>query len=583
MLPKNMKKTILLVAAAAAFGTGAAPSLIVVRQEEHLELNREKFKAILDIHRRYPGSCDEFWMSDRDFFRTFADLTNHLEATEACRADFERAGVKIAFQQGFNLGHWYNGDIETFRAAYPKGAEIFSYDRDGKECEGFLCPRSPEVLDRERKYVELVVKTLRPASYWIDDDLRLSFCKSEACYCERCLRAFNAKYGLKLTREELVKRIYSNEDREPLRAKWSAFNAESLAGYMKAAREGAERAGGKVLLGQESIWPEMTYSGRDYFPQLRALANGGKHEVGIRAGAGWYQEDSPRGMVEKALSVAREAERCRTAGFVTTVCYEEENYQRIVLNKSPGAIVTEAALGLASGCDTISLYFNDERIPEPIEEYERFAKAVAAARPYYEALSAAAKRTRLAGLSRFVGSAVDERRNFDFRDRSELPWALAGIPISVMEAEYPLWYVNETSRREMTAADKEKLAKGTVVELPRMRLDRPTQAERLQLLDAIDRATKGAFPVRVDACRPLRVLPRVNAAGELDCVTLLNCSIGETDELKVRIRRPVGAKAVWMQPGKAPVALKHEVGEKEGVLTLPSIAGWQIGTVFFGK
>lgn len=141
---------------------GAGPSLIVVRQEEHLELNREKFKAILDIHRRYPGSCDEFWMSDRDFFRTFADLTNHLEATEACRADFERAGVKIAFQQGFNLGHWYNGDIETFRAAYPKGAEIFSYDRDGKVCEGFLCPRSPEVLDRERKYVELVVKTLAP-------------------------------------------------------------------------------------------------------------------------------------------------------------------------------------------------------------------------------------------------------------------------------------------------------------------------------------------------------------------------------------------------------------------------------------
>ena len=577
-----MKKTMMIMAVLMALGATAAPSLIVVRQEEHLELNREKFKAILDIHRRHPGSCDEFWMSDRDFFRTFSDLTNHLAATEACRADFERAGVKIAFQQGYNLGHWYNGDIETFRAAYPKGAEIFVYDRDGRECEGFLCPRSPEVLERERKYVELVVRTIRPASYWIDDDLRLSFGeKPDGCYCARCIAAFNAKYGLKLTREELVKRIYSDEDREPLRAKWSAFNAESLAGYMAAAREGADRAGGKVLLGQESIWPELTYSGRDYFPRLRALSDGGRHEVGIRAGAGWWKEDSPRGMVEKALSVAREAERCRTAGFVTTVCYEEENFQRIVLNKSPGAIVTEAALGLASGCDTISLYFNDERIPEPIEEYERFAKHVAAARPYYEALAAASKRTRLAGLSRFVGSAADERRGFDFRDGSELPWALAGIPISVMEAEYPLWYVNETSRREMTPADQEKLAKGTVVELPRRRLDRPTQAERQQLLEAIDRATQGTFPVRVDACRPLRVLPRVNAAGELDCVTLLNCSIGETDELKVRIRRPVGAKAVWMQPGKAPVALKYEAGEKEGVLTVPSIAGWQIGTVFF--
>jgi hypothetical protein len=45
-----------------------------------------------------------------------------------------------------------------------------------------------------------------------------------------------------------------------------------------------------------------------------------------------------------------------------------------VLHKSPNAIVTEAALALASGCDTVSFYWADGEKPERIEDYERFVK-----------------------------------------------------------------------------------------------------------------------------------------------------------------------------------------------------------------
>ena len=94
-------------------------------------------------------------------------------------------------------------------------------------------------------------------------------------------------------------------------------------------------------------------------------------------------------MIRKSLSVAREAERCRDCGgLVGTVCYEEDNYPWRVLHKSPGAIMTEGALALASGCDSLSLYWYSHAAPEPIEEYDRFLRTLSKARPYFERLAA---------------------------------------------------------------------------------------------------------------------------------------------------------------------------------------------------
>ena len=243
-------------------------------------------------------------------------------------------------------------------------------------------------------------------------------------------------------------------------------------------------------------------------------------------------------------------------------------------------MVVESALGLASGCDSISLYWNDERFPEPIEEYERFAKSVAEARPYFEALAAVSRRTRLAGLSRFVGSAAAQRAVYDIRDGSENVWAVSGIPISVMEAGFPLWYVNDRSRAEMGEGDERRL-EGHIVKMPQLKLTYPTQAERLQVLNEIDRVTGGKFPVRIDACRPLRILPRVDAEERLVSVTLLNCSVGETGELKVRVRGPNGGTAWWQTPKGPRQKLAVAASGAEKIVTVPSIPGWQIGTVFF--
>ncbi|MBQ3810756.1 MAG: hypothetical protein II839_08075, partial [Kiritimatiellae bacterium] len=112
----------------------------------------------------------------------------------------------------------------------------------------------------------------------------------------------------------------------------------------------------------------------------------------------------------------------------------------------------------------------------------------------------------------------------------------------------------------------------------------PLASRRAKLLDDLDRATGGAFPVRVDACRALRVLPRIRDDGRLDSVTILNLSIGGTDELAVRVRRPV-SRAASVQDATmaapAPIDCTPGAGPDEAVVTLPGLAGWQIATIFF--
>jgi hypothetical protein len=114
----------------------------------------------------------------------------------------------------------------------------------------------------------------------------------------------------------------------------------------------------------------------------------------------------------------------------------------------------------------------------------------------------------------------------------------------------------------------------------------PLASRRTKLLDDLDVATGGRFPVRIDVCRPLRILPRVRPDGRLDSVTILNCSIGDTDALTVRIRRPVSLSGCLcdVKGGETPFRLapfgRRPVAD-EGCVEILNISGWGIVTLFF--
>ena len=585
-----MKTLLSLALSAAALALHAAPGevpsaekwpFVVIRHTSAINDSPETFARLIDCHRRHRGACDEFWFS--------AGGRSVPSAAAGQCAKFARfrplcdeVGIALSYQQGLTLGHGEAHDGKPKPDEQPLPEDAWQVDRNGKRIH-ILCPRSPEVTAYERAFAKAVIGAANPASYWLDDDLRLGIHKPNGCFCDRCIAAFNAKTGGNWTRGTLTSKLFSKAVREPVRAAWSAFNAESLALYAATVRQAADELKSPCRLAYQSVWADMTYTASSYRPLLEALAGKERKSVGIRPGAGFYTESEPRGMMKKCLSVAREAERCRAyGGIVASVCYEQETYPRHVLHKSPGAIMTECALALASGCDSLSLYWYSHAAPEPIAEYDRFLKTLAAARPYFERLAASTRRTHLGGVARFVGSAALETADFDLRDPVDFDLACAGIPVTVAEADAKVWYVTEKSRREMTGADKATLAKGAAVDVANMG-KYPLASRRKKLLDDIDAVTGGAFPVRIDTCRPLRILPRVRADGSLDSVTILNLSIGDTDELKVRVRKPASDDASWQDAQHAPSRLNMERGRaaNEQVVTIPNLTAWQIGTIFF--
>ena len=554
---------------------------VVIRHTSAINNSPETFGRLIDCHRRHRGASDEFWFSAGGR-GTPAAVARDCAAFARFRPLCDEMGIALSYQQGLTLGHReaHDGKPKPDEQKFPDDA--WQVDQNGRKIH-ILCPRSPAVIEYERVFAKAVIGAANPASYWLDDDLRLGICKPNGCFCDRCLAAFNAKTGGQWTRETLTAKLFSKAAREPVRAAWCAFNAESLAVYAAAVRQATDELKSPCRLAYQSVWADMTYTASSYRPLLEALAGKERKPVGIRPGAGFYTEAEPRGMVKKCLSVAREAERCRRYGdLVASICYEQETCPRHVLHKSPGAIMTECALALASGCDSLSLYWYSHSAPEPVEEYDRFLKTLAEARPYFERLAASTRRTHLGGVARFVGSVALETADFDLRDPADFDLACAGIPVTVMEADAKVWYVTEKSCREMTDADKATLAKGAVVDVADMG-KYPLASRRTKLLDDLDAATGGAFPVRIDACRPLRILPRVREDGTLDSVTILNLSIGDTGELKVRIRRPVAARAVWQDAQHVPVPLAVERGAaaNEQIVTIPNMTAWQIGTIFF--
>ena len=629
--------------------------LIVIRHPATLNANPGKIRQILETHLRHPGACDEFWFATGSR-KTIPDLERECESFAQFRPLCEKAGIILSYQQGLTLGHSANHDGMPRPGEQVFPADAWQVGPDGAPIP-FLCPRSPFVLDYEHAYAKTVLRVARPDSYWLDDDLRLGICKPNGCFCDRCIAAFNAKTGGRWTREELAKWLFDKSvAHEPLRAQWSDFNAESLAVYAAEVRKAADELGSPCRLAYQSVWADCLYPASNYRPLLEALSGAERKPVGIRPGASFYNEAEPRGMVRKCLSVAREAERCRGyGGLVATVCYEQETYTRRMLHKSPGSILTECALALASGCDSLSLYWFPAEEPMPVGEYDRFLSALSRARPYFERLAASTRRTRLGGVARFVGSAAAETPDFDLRDETDFDLACAGIPVTVAGPGACAWYLTDKSRREMTGAEAEAFSdlgaarstppcgcaatplseggngddcgcvatlllkggrsrceppsekgdapqgqggvlraadtpSGTTSPVPFVFVDvsdmgqYPLASRRTKLLDDLDAATGGAFPVRVDECRPLRILPRVREDGRLDSVTLLNLSIGGTDEIHVRVRRPVSRSVLLQTTAMTeaePVACMAGATADEIVVDLRDIGPWQVVTLFF--
>ncbi|MGI5869388.1 MAG: hypothetical protein ACOX9C_08100 [Kiritimatiellia bacterium] len=605
---------------------------ILLRQMSSAHHDADFLRILFETLDEHPGTVDEIWFCSNARRGTDeamqAEIAPLQRIAEACR----KRGIRFALQQGVTLGHAMTGDLAAAgEATFPDDA--WCVLNDGGLARGLFCPNSPVARDFLQKEAELFMAALRPASYWPDDDFRLGYSKPEGCFCPRCLARFREFLASAdsacqapgvpppADREDLVARLYgegADAATAALRRDWTTFVADSLGACAAAFRRAADATNPDCLLGIQAVSSRDVYNGADgLLPVLKVFSGSEGRPVGIRPGSEYYSDVTPTDMLGKCVDVAREAARVRRAGVVGPICYEAENYPHVSSLKTPGAQMTECALALFSGCDSLAIYWHDSTKREPDENYRFYMDAVAAHRPFFETIRDATAGTSLAGIALHRGA--DRYRGETWRvlpRDAELPFQRNALPVAVQEAAPEVLAFTKETVEELAQEEIPIVFSGPVL----MDADAVHRlVERFPRFASLDEAASGAFDVRTvptefggavviapdfyawttarraavldaldgAAAKPLAVrlltggfavavLGRIDEKGRTKSAFLLNLSIGPTPRLRLALRNPASADFVLERPLQPP-AVCDVVSRTPGeiVLDLPPLAPWQ--------
>lgn len=399
---------------------------------------------------RHPGLIDEIWFGGSSIDGisvTESKVRQNLPYRDRCR----KLGIRFSYQQGITLNHRSDGcDHADF------SDDAWVVDEDGVLHKGILCPRSPEAYEYNFKTAQTVMTLMQPDSYWPDDDDRLLKQDRLFCCCDRCIAAFNERYHHQYTREELKALLKSADPvvARNTRQEWTAFNRESIALFTKVFRDAADRFLPDCRLGLQTILSDIVYDGEDFRLALEALSGEKREKVGIRPGAGYYQDTVPHEMFRKSLSILKESSRSSQYGFVGQICAEVENWPHTSAIKNPDGQMAESSLYLASGADSLALYWGSDQNSEDPGVWAFYFERLFAWKPFFESIRKAFAGTFSCGAAMYRGR---NRLGVDSwiceYNEGETRLIRNAVPVSRMESAPEVYALNGVSAETVTAED----------------------------------------------------------------------------------------------------------------------------------
>ena len=458
-----MIANLVLVAALAA---GEWP-FAILRSYGSYGNNRVFTERAFAAQERHPGLIEEIWFGGCDGFQPPEECARQVEETVLpVKARCEQLGIAFSYQQGCTLNH---GPDDEEHPGYPD--DCWVVDSDGKRRTGLFCCTSPFAKEHSKNVAKAILAKLQPVSYWPDDDLRLfkmDWSRPCICFCDRCLKMFNARTGNSFDRVSLLREL--NGGSAEVRRAWCAFNGEVLGEYARVYREAVDEASPKTRLGIQIALSGNCYDGESWKTVLKAFA-GKDGQAGIRPGGLYYTDQNPREMIEKTLMVAREAARSSRLPETAQICYETENWPHIGAHKSPGGMMAECALALASGCDSLALYWGADQDGESEESYDFWFDTVAKWKPFLLSVRDAFRGTWLGGVACYHGEGHAATKEWINHEEPAVA-KIAGnaVPMTVTEAEPDCWYLSELGVRTLTTNDLSRVfGKAVIMDLERFR------------------------------------------------------------------------------------------------------------------
>ncbi len=583
---------------------------------------------LMDALAQYEGLFDDAWLCMETATIVMDDHRASAENMAIAAAKLRAVGIEPSMQ-GISIGHSDVFELQSSKfnpTEWGAAKGIF-----GSQCTGIHCPRQEEFLNYISEAYELYARACTPRVVWIDDDLRLTnhFPARAICYCNDCLAEFNALHGSSWTRETLVAALDTGHGDNPIRRQWIAFSQESLTMVAAAIARGVHRGSPDSKVGlQHTGFHRELLEGHDWNPILDSIEVVTGQPATSRPGHGFYNDHAPRGMIEKGYDIARQVHRLDPN--IEEIACEIEGYMHWATGKSPHGLCVESMFYLAAGSTQLS-YAIICSAAEPMEWYaDNYFKALARWRKLYEEYTDFNMGTRLGGVDPYISPDMVKRQSPDFgwittAGGGDVATSIAplGIPYAPESDAAVAYVVDAPSAWGIPAQEFEELLSvqgvifdeaswevvksrqldhlftpvetpgelgattcysskhgGRVAVIPAFSQN-ISNAQRLEILGAMDWASNHRLPVIVESMAQALVMPRVDADGALRSVMLLNCSISEQMQptrLRLRGCEINGkSKLVWHSVGKRDKVLPAQREGDDVVVDIPPLAGWYAG------
>lgn len=342
---------------------------------------------------------------------------------------FRALGLSVGLNQHTTLLTIYEKPGQSLNEPWQRMQDI-----NGKTCLSY-CAADVRMQGYVHKLYVLLAQT-GPDFIWMDDDVRLSdlILIQRGCFCNFCLETFSRETGKSWTRETLKAALNGGTfvERLALRKQWLVHNRGYFEKLYALIRSAVDAVNPAIQLG--CMNGDRPYDGWGYEEITAALAGKNKLPVKWRPGAGFYSDETPAEVLDKAHTLGRITALLPES--ITEVQSENEHFPGQSQQKSVALFAVEVGAYIAAGCTGCALNFLSAGAPLG-EDRPKFAR-VQSHRKFYDRLVGTFGRSPCEGLwlartqdhfaSQFPeGDWLEGRRN-DEGDIREL--AQIGLPVA---------------------------------------------------------------------------------------------------------------------------------------------------------
>ncbi len=391
-----------LVPATGSSGAGEkSPVKLSFRIGSPQWLSDEQWGRLLDLLGAHRAACEELSLFTHEAMGWFGDVDEMTrDATlmaqrirEAHAAGYRSVGINVLCTLGHGdpVGEWS-----------PEFVLPRVVGHDGQQATHCPCPNSAPFREHIKAKYQLFARA-KPDFIWVDDDVRESHHGvTYPCFCPRCLE----KFGHGSDRAALVRQM-NDPAMSDLRRAWVEFNAATIESVCRDVGDAVRAVDPSIQLGLMTIGSSHSTHGAHAIGRWSAALGAVKG----RPGHGFYSDETPRGIYNKALDVGRQVRDY--APTVTDIQYELEDYPYVALDKADRTALNEVYLALMMGCNGAAFNVLKGAATGTLEDHQGLVKAIAAERPAWEALAAHVADLPIVGFWPADDNALMGKRSVD--------------------------------------------------------------------------------------------------------------------------------------------------------------------------